>query len=129
MRFIPTIVHGIIDYIIGILVLASPWLFHYKNDGSETWGPAIIIAAMFAYEILTDYEVGLIKLLAMPAHLYFDIACGLALVCSPWIFDALNEAPHHASGIIMTFGIFITLNGLFTQTLPSYAEKRSNNGG
>jgi hypothetical protein len=124
MKFIPTIFHCILDYIIGLLVLLSPWIFDYKSDGAETWGPTVIVGIMFAYNLLTDSETGLIKFLAMPAHLWFDIFCGITLAASPWIFDFKDVL--HAPQIVIFFGILITLNGLFTETLPSYAEKKGN---
>ena len=120
MRFIPTIFHGIFDLLLAVLVLLAPWIFDYKSDGAETWGPSIIIAVMLAYSILTDYETGLIKILAMPAHNWFDVASGFGIIFSPWLFE-FREVPH-ATGVLMTFGILIILNGLFTETLPSYAE-------
>ena len=37
MRFISTRVHGILDYLMGPLLIASPWLFDFDNGGAETW--------------------------------------------------------------------------------------------
>ena len=31
MRFIPTKVHGMIDYVAGLLLIVSPWLFGFAN--------------------------------------------------------------------------------------------------
>ena len=42
MRFIPTKVHGVMDYIMGILLIASPWLFIFNRGGMETWIPVIL---------------------------------------------------------------------------------------
>ena len=125
MRFIPTLVHGFFDYILGLLMICAPWLLHYHDDHVETWGPSIIIATMFTYDIFTDYETGLVKFLAMPAHLWFDFVCGFALMVAPWLFS-FNEIPR-APYVCMTIGILIILNSLCTETLPSYAEKRGNN--
>jgi len=37
MRFIPTKVHGILDYVVGVALIAAPWLFGFANVG----GPAV----------------------------------------------------------------------------------------
>ena len=39
MRFIPTKVHGALDYIVGIALIAAPWLFGFAGVG----GAAVII--------------------------------------------------------------------------------------
>ncbi len=33
MRFIPTKVHGILDYVVGIALIAAPWLFGFAGMG------------------------------------------------------------------------------------------------
>src|SRR5690606_36891724 len=39
MRFIPTKVHGILDYVVGAALIVAPWLFGYAGVG----GAAVII--------------------------------------------------------------------------------------
>ena len=31
MRFIPTRAHGVLDYIVGLLLIASPWIFNFAG--------------------------------------------------------------------------------------------------
>ena len=42
MRFIPTKVHGILDYVVGALLAVSPWLFQFNRGGAETWIPVLL---------------------------------------------------------------------------------------
>ncbi len=37
MRFIPTRVHGVIDYLWSIALIASPWLFGFATSGAAQW--------------------------------------------------------------------------------------------
>src|SRR5678815_5132863 len=69
MRFIPTKVHGVMDYIMGILLIASPWLFDFNRGGMETWIPVILGVGALVYSVMTDYELGLTRTLTMPTHL------------------------------------------------------------
>jgi hypothetical protein len=120
MRIIPTLLHGVIDYVSGILLIAAPWIFGYHQNGPETWGPMLIVIVMFVYDLLTDYEMGIIKLVAMPSHLWFDLTCGAAIISSPWLFK-FSDVTHVPQFV---FGGIIIMNALFSETLPSYAEKR-----
>ena len=37
MRFLPTRVHGVIDYLWGVALIATPWLFGFANGGAAQW--------------------------------------------------------------------------------------------
>jgi hypothetical protein len=37
MRFIPTRIHGFLDYAVGVLLIVVPWLFGFAAGGAETW--------------------------------------------------------------------------------------------
>ena len=47
------------------------------------------------YSLLTDYELGAVKLLPMPAHLAMDAASGVLLASSPWVFGFAKEGPRY----------------------------------
>jgi hypothetical protein len=76
MRFIPTKVHGYLDYIVGALLIAAPWLFDFARGGAETWVPVILGAGAIVYSLLTDYELGVTKGISMGTHLTLDMLSG-----------------------------------------------------
>jgi hypothetical protein len=102
MRFIPTKVHGMMDYLMGILLVASPWLFDFANGGAETWIPVILGAGAIVYSLMTDYELGAVHKISMPTHLTLDLVSGILLAASPWIFGFADYvySPHLILGII-----------------------------
>src|SRR5215203_2693676 len=102
MRFIPTKVHGVMDYLMGILLIASPWLFDFNRGGLETWIPVILGVGALVYSVMTDYELGLTRTLSMPTHLILDLVSGILLAASPWIFGFADYVymPHLVLGII-----------------------------
>jgi hypothetical protein len=87
MRFISTKTHGYLDYIVGILFVAAPWIFNLDADAPE--GMIFIILGVMAivYSLFTRYELGAIKMLPMSVHLTLDILSGIILAVSPWLFD------------------------------------------
>jgi hypothetical protein len=114
VRFLPTRVHGILDYLWGVLFASSPWLFGYGRGGAETWVAVAFGAGAILYSLLTDYEVGVLPVLSMRTHLLFDILGGMALAVSPWIFGFVLDvhAPH------LGFGLFSVIAGLITEKTP-----------
>lgn len=102
MRFIPTKVHGVLDYLVGILLIASPWLFDFDRGGVETWIPVILGIGALVYSIMTDYELGLIPKLSMRTHLTLDLVSGILLAISPWLFGFADYVymPHLILGIV-----------------------------
>jgi len=102
MRFIPTKVHSVMDYLMGILLIASPWLFDFNRGGLETWIPVILGVGALVYSVMTDYELGLTRTLSMPTHLTLDLVSGILLAASPWIFGFADYVylPHLVLGII-----------------------------
>lgn len=102
MRFIPTRIHGMLDYAMGILLIAAPWLFGFADGGAETWVPVILGAGALLYSMMTDYELGAVRTISMPTHLWLDAAAGLLLAASPWLFgfSDLVWAPHLVLGLL-----------------------------
>jgi hypothetical protein len=102
MRFIPTRVHGILDYTVGALLAVAPWLFGFNRGGTETWVPVLLGAGAIVYSLFTNYEWGVSRRLSMPAHLMLDIVSGILLALSPWIFGFADYVylPHVIIGIL-----------------------------
>lgn len=102
MRFLPTRVHGVLDYLVGMLLIASPWVFDFARGGAETWIPVILGAGTIIYSLLTDYELGASRSISMSTHLSLDLWSGILLAASPWLFG-FNEyvyLPHLIVGIV-----------------------------
>src|SRR5688572_6863704 len=102
MRFISTKVHGVLDYLMGIILIASPWVFGFAHMGAETWVPVISGAGVILYSLITNYEYGITKGISMGTHLGLDIVSGMFLALSPWIFgfSDLVYMPHLVLGIL-----------------------------
>jgi hypothetical protein len=102
MRWIETKTHGYLDYIMGVLLIAAPWIFGFARDGAETWVPVVLGAAVILYSLLTDYELGMSNIISMRTHLMLDLMGGAILAASPWIFGFADYiwAPHLILGIL-----------------------------
>ncbi len=102
MRILPTRVHGMADYLLGALLILAPWLFDFADGGAETWVPVILGAGVILYSLFTDYELGLVRRIPMATHLWLDLAGGVILAVSPWVFQFADDVwlPHLILGIL-----------------------------
>jgi len=114
MRFISTRAHGVLDYLMGIALIISPWVLNFNRGGAETYIPIIVGATALFYSLFTDYEMGLVKSISMKTHLTLDVLSGIFLALSPWLFGFHDTvyAPH------LIFGILEIGAGLMTRTVP-----------
>ncbi len=102
VRFIPTRAHGFMDYSVGALLIAAPWLLGFRRDSVESLVPIALGAGVLAYSLFTDYELGAVRKIDMPVHLGLDAASGALLAASPWIFGFSDRVrvPHLALGLL-----------------------------
>jgi hypothetical protein len=115
MRFFPTRLHGVIDYLWGLALIASPWLFGFADVPAAKWVAIFFGAGAILYSLVTAYELSLIPLVPMPLHLGLDGLAGFILAISPLGFGFANQVylPH------VLFGLFSVVASLVTRTQPS----------
>jgi hypothetical protein len=118
MRIIPTKVHGILDYLGGILLLLAPNLFGFAEmGGAAVWIPRILGVAFIGMALLTRYELGALKMIPMSAHLIVDIVSSIFLAASPFLFGFSDE-PSNVWLPHVIVGVGYLLVSLMTQTEP-----------
>ena len=115
---LPTRIHGVLDYTVGALLIALPFLLGF-GGGAQTWVPAGVGAALIAWSLCTDYELGAVKRLQLPWHLWLDGLGGVLLAASPWLFgfDAEVWIPHVALGALAI------AMAVITDTIPGYERR------
>ena len=114
MRLIPTRVHGVIDYLWSVALIAAPWALGFGSMWADAMDPLIVGAAAIFYTLITENEMGLRGVLPMRWHLWLDLAGGLFLAASPWLFGFAQTVwiPHVA------FGMFSVAASFLTSTVP-----------
>jgi hypothetical protein len=92
MRFISTRLHAPLDYIVGVALIAAPWIFQFSEVAAATAISIVLGIGLIAYSLVTDYELGVWKVAPMAVHNLFDIAAGALLAAAPWIFGFADES-------------------------------------
>jgi hypothetical protein len=85
MRFVPTLIHGVIDYIVGLIVIALPFMLGLQGTARMTLIAVGVIAIL--YSLMTDYELGAVRYLRIRFHLLLDIAFSIAMLILPLLLD------------------------------------------
>ena len=116
IRFLPTSVHGVLDYIVGIALIAAPFLFGFAYVGGiAVYLPIILGIGLILYSLVTKYELGVpgIKFIPMPYHLIFDFVAAALLAASPFLFGFSSKAlnvwlPHLVVGIAVVLVVLVS---------------------
>lgn len=118
MKFIDTKMHGVLDYVVGLLLIAAPWLLKFYKDGAESWVPISLGVAAILYSFFTNYELGVNRIIPMRTHLWFDFISGVVLASSPWLFGFSGDVylPH------LLLGIFEIAAAVLTKTTPGTVD-------
>lgn len=99
---IDTRTHGIIDYVTGALLIIAPYLFGFATGGIEQWLPQILGVLIIIMSLMTNYELSVAKVIPLKVHLGVDVAGGLLLAVSPWLFGFADLIwwPHLLVGVM-----------------------------
>ena len=120
IRFIPTSVHGVLDYLVGIALILAPWIFGFSYVGGiAVVLPIILGIVLILYSLVTKYELGIpgIKFLPMPYHLIIDFVAAAFLALSPFIFGFVSRPPNVWLPHLIV-GIVVILVVIVSQTHP-----------
>jgi hypothetical protein len=107
-----------LDYGVGLLLILSPWIFQFDDAANRAavWVPVALGVGALLYSLMTRYELGVVPVIPMSTHLVLDIASGIFLAASPWLFGFADDVkwPH------VIFGLLEIGAGLMTRTTPSH---------
>jgi SPW repeat len=93
MRMIPTPVHAATDYLIGVVLIAAPWIFGFSDESTAaTWISVIAGVLVIGQSLVTNYEGGVLgHMIPMRMHLVNDAVLGIFLIVAPWLFGFADE--------------------------------------
>lgn len=115
MRFVSTRIHGIADWLLGLLLIAVPYILGFARGGAETYVPVALGITGLIVTFFTNHEYGIVRKIPMIGHLWVDGLAGILLAASPWIFGFADVVwiPH------LVLGLTEFMASLVTQTVPS----------
>jgi hypothetical protein len=94
IRFVPSSVHSIFDFIGGIVLIACPFIFgFYSIGGIAVILPIVLGVGLILYSLLTDYERGIpgLKFIPMQVHLILDFVAAVFLIAAAFLFGFAGQ--------------------------------------
>jgi hypothetical protein len=104
---IPLSLHGLLEYGVGVLLIASSSLFYDQDTATAV--SILLGAAVLAITALSDMPTALLRRIPISAHIFLDFAIGVLVVASPFIFGFSDNAEAVASFLVIGIGyLFLT---------------------
>ena len=125
MKLLSTRTHTIIGIVVGLALLAAPWLFGFADEGgAAVMVPIYVGIFILLSELTTTSSLSPLKIVPMKIHIMLDVVTGLFLLASPWLFgfadlEANAWVPHVIVGILVAGYALVTRT---SDEKPSIAE-------
>jgi Kef-type K+ transport system membrane component KefB len=118
---IPAFVHGLLEYVAGIFLVAAPFLLSYDSDGATAVSivAGVVILMFTASSALTT---GLIKSIPVQAHVVFDYILAALLIASPFIFAFTEDGT--ATAVFIAMGVVYLLITIATRFMRDEKQRR-----
>ncbi len=102
--------HAILDYLVGLLLMAAPWLLGFADDTAATVIPVALGASTLVYSLFTNYEYALARIIPYRVHLTIDMVAGIVLLASPWLFGFSDRIylPHVILGVFEIVAVLLS---------------------
>ncbi len=121
MRMINTKAHALLDYILGPVLLGSPYLFEFSPLSTAHLICILAGTIIVVLALVTRFEFGLVQAMPVKVHMWCDAAVGCALMFSPVIFHFGHTVfkPH------LVFGLTILIVAILTDRVLHSGEKEN----
>lgn len=110
-----TRVHGVLDYMTAAFLHTLPRVMGWDRKVTRLLDCAG--ASATAYSLVTRYELGVVKVLPMKAHLALDALSGAALIGAAAMLDDEDD---EVRGVLAGIGLFEISAALLTRTTPRH---------
>jgi len=119
MKFINDRVHGALDYVVAVALIAVPlWEGFQVVSQFAHWFSIAAGVGLFVYSLITSYSLSAKGLISFELHLLLDFIAGLALILVPFIYGI--------EGVPQTFFMVI---GTFVLVLVFFTNPNVDSGG
>ena len=101
MHIITRKIHAYLDYPVALSLMALPFVLSLGNGNPlAKWLAVATGVAAFILTLLTDHELGVVKVVPYPVHVAVDRLVGVIFVAAPFVFGftGLDAAYYWVNG-------------------------------
>lgn len=121
---LPPLVHGLLDYLVGIALLAVPFAVGFDEDAATAVSVALGVVLLIV-AASSDLPTSPVHSIPRALHVVLDYAIGVALVAAPFLLGFSDDGT--AAPSLIGLGVVQLLHTLATRFLrpKGSAERRS----
>ncbi|WNV75258.1 hypothetical protein [Geodermatophilus sp. DSM 44513] len=82
---IPQALQGLLEYLVGVLFVAAPFLFGFTDEGLATAASIASGVVFLVIAATSESPTGLVKQLPPAVHVLFDVVLALLLIVTPFV--------------------------------------------
>ncbi len=115
---IPLLVHGLIEYVAGGLLIAAPFVLGYESGAAEALS-IVIGVTVIAIAASTDGPTSLVNQLPRPAHVALDYVLAVVLIALPFLAGFSDETAPTVFFIVLGVAhMLVTIGTRFRSAAP-----------
>jgi hypothetical protein len=124
---IPLRVHAAIEPLIGIILIAAPWIFGFSHTNDAKVLCIVLGILVIAGGAMTDWRVSLVRLIPLRVHLMWDLLIALVLIVAPFVLGYSDSGG--ATRFTIIAGVLEAVAALSTrwdpaEAAPEHLERR-----
>lgn len=111
IRFLPSSIHNILDYMAALVLVVAPVILKFDQVSPFAYWLSIVAGiALILYSLLTDYEFSIKKWIPFETHLISDLSIGVIFLVWPFIFgfSGLAFAYYIVMGLSLLLVVAVT---------------------
>ena len=119
--FVSTSTYGLLNWVVAITLMSSPWLFGFSHVGGASFFlPVIFGCLQLIMAIFSKHKFGIMNVFPVPMHCFIDVVGSSFLLASPWVYGFADRVfwPQ------LLIGGLIFFLGVFTKTSPFTDEPK-----
>lgn len=89
---VPLTIHGLLEYGLGVLCIAAPFLFSFETDGATALAIAIGTSVL-VFGVLSAIPTGIVRNLPLDSHIVLDYVLAIFLIACPFVFGLTDDGP------------------------------------
>ena len=114
---VPVVVHGFLEYAVGVLFIASPFLLGFSAASAPTAAAIVVGLLLLAFTATSALPTGLVRSVSLGVHVTVDFVLAVLLVALPFFLGFTDESA--ATALFIVVGVLHLLMTIATRFSPS----------